>query len=79
MFDDIFKGTDFGDIKDKKVEEQEDQIVADAARKGVWHTGQKPDIWAVDAEDDDLWDVDDLDDKQPSKNTSSPGIFDDIF
>jgi len=80
MFDDIFKGTDFGDIKDK----EEDKVIENANEKDIWHTGQKPDVWSV--VQDEFWDLDDLDedeDEYSKEETSSEkptsGLFDDIF
>ena len=84
MYDDIFKGTDFGDIKDKKEEAKENDIIKEAEQQGIWHTGQKPDIWAVDDEDE-LWDANDDSCDEPKQPTGpkpsqgSSGIFDDIF
>ena len=87
MFDDIFKDTDFGNIKGKGEKEDDqsmDEIVENATKNDVWHTGQAPDIWAVEKE---LWDTNDDcdgdcgDRPEPSQDTPTPqsGIFDDIF
>ena len=61
MYEDIFKDTDFGDIKDPKEEAQENDMAKDAKQKDIWHTGQKPDIWSVDAKKD-VWDADEEND-----------------
>jgi len=88
MYDDVFDGTDFGDIKNEK---EKANVEKNAKSKDIWHTGQKPDVWAVEEE---TWDTEedcdcptkdcDCDEpKQPMKSDPlgqrSTGVFDDIF
>ena len=92
MFDDIFKGTDFGNIKGEVEKNEEESLIENAAKKGIWHTGKKQNIWSVGTQDK-VWDVNDgecgggVDDcnKESSCGSGSSGpsissgAFDDIF
>ena len=70
MFDDIFKGTDFGNIKGKADVSKESGLEKEAKAKDIWHTGQKPDVWAVDPKD--VWSTKDDSKGNHSSRSRSP-------
>lgn len=82
MFNDVFEGTDFGNIDSKK--DKENEMIEDAKKKDIWHSGKKQDMWMT--YDEYVWELMELEDEdegepitENTKSYSSSGIFGDIF